>query len=237
MTVEMTRASGDSFYRIFWDQNHLAVYAYELAVALTPDGAAVQATAKPATTEFASRYPNADAGKPVPTLSSTASVGPLTSGQSGKLELFEIPGMGLKISETVQVKIGGDQSAGSLRFAGLRVAVNGAVIAGPSPGGAGGRYAMFYIPGRGAFFFSTEPVSGRAFIKTGITDKNRMSFTVDNIVYECLANAPIHGDSSEVWVLHDASYQPAGNWTRDPQQGDREQFFTAASDSLGWWLQ
>src|SRR6266436_417382 len=30
--IEMHRASGDSFYRIFRDQNNLAVFAYELAV-------------------------------------------------------------------------------------------------------------------------------------------------------------------------------------------------------------
>ena len=237
ITVEMSRASGNSFYRIFWDQNHLAVYAYELAVDLTPDGKALRVSAKMATDEFARRYPNADAGKPVPTLTEDRELGTLASGQSANLGLFEIPGMGLAVSETIHVIIGGEAGGGALRLSGLRVATDDKLIAGPAGGAVAGRYAMFYIPGRGGFFFSTEPVPGRAFVKAGIYDGTRMSFTVDNIDYECLADRPIRNGGGELWVLHDASYQPAGTWTLDLQRPGREQFFVAASDSLGWWLQ
>jgi hypothetical protein len=236
MNVEMARASGNSFYRIFRDQNQLAVYAYELAVDLTPNGQALRATAKPATDEFAARYHDANGGKPVPTLSSTHEMGPLASGQSARLELFDIPGLGLKVSETILVKIGGEPSGGTLRFSGLRVAVDGKQIAGPAPGGVAGRFVMFYIPGRGAFFFSSEPVPGRNFVQTGVANQNRMDFTAENVDYECLSTAPIQGVGGGLWVLYDASYRPAGNWTHDAQQGDRDQFFVAASDSLGWWL-
>ena len=241
--VEMARASGNSFYRIFRDQNHLAVFAYELVVDLTPDGQAVRATAKLATGEFAARYKDADAGKPVPTLSEVHEMGPLASGQSAKLGLFEIPGVGLAVSEIVQVKMGvaetggGTRYAGQIRFGALRVASGGRVIAGPAPGAVVGKFAMFYVPGRGAFFFSAEPVPGRAFLKTGVSDRGRLDFTVDNIDYQCLSSVPINGDSGELWVMHDAGYRPSGNWTGEPQRGEREQFFVAASDSLGWWLQ
>jgi hypothetical protein len=236
LTVEMVRASGNSFYRIFWDQNHLAVFAYELQVDLTPSGSALLATAKPAEDQFAARFPNADAGKPVPSLSSDHPLGPLASGQSAKLGLFEIPGMGLQVSETISVKFGSENSGGALRFSSLRVSIDGKLVAGPAPGSIAGRYAMFYIPNRGAYFFSTEPVAGRAFVKAGIIEGNRMRISLDNVDYDCVSTLPIHADGGEVWVLHDASYRPAGNWTQDPQLGDREQFFMAASDSLGWWL-
>ncbi len=56
VNVEMVRASGDSFYRIFRDQNNLAVFAYELAIHLDPSGSRVRAVAKPAETEFAARF-------------------------------------------------------------------------------------------------------------------------------------------------------------------------------------
>ncbi len=233
LTVEMARASGDSFYRIFWDQNHLAVYAYELQVALMPNGSSLRAIAKPAETEFASRYPNADAGKPVPTLSAEHSLGPLGSGQRATLNLFEIPGMGLDVSETIRV-IFGAESGGAIRFSALTVASDGVVIAGPGAGSVAGRYAMFYIPGRGGFFFSREPVAGRAFLKAGTMEGNRMRFTIDNVDYECDSGATI--GTGEIWVLHDAGYRPAGTWTGDAQSGFREQFFMGASDSLGWWL-
>src|SRR5215472_8783867 len=51
LKVGMTRASGDSFYRIFRDQNDLAVFAYELGVSLSDSGAEVEFTAKPVETE------------------------------------------------------------------------------------------------------------------------------------------------------------------------------------------
>src|ERR1700733_1690311 len=75
LTVEMARASGNSFYRIFRDQNKLAVFAYELTVDLASGGNALVATAKPVENEFAARYPNADAGKPVPSLSADHPLG------------------------------------------------------------------------------------------------------------------------------------------------------------------
>jgi hypothetical protein len=235
LTAEMAPASGDSFYRIFWDQNHLAVYAYELEVSLLPEGSALRAVAKPVETEFAARYPNADAGKPVPTLSADHAMGPLSSGQSATFDLFQIPGMGLNVSETVRVTFGAEES-GALQFSGLRVFENGRQIAGPAAGSAAGRYAMFYLPGRGAFFFSIEGVPGKNFVKAGMIDRNRIRFSLDNVDYECQSNAPIHGQGGEVWVLHDASYHPLGNWTQDVNSPVQDQFFTAASDSLGWWL-
>ena len=254
LTVEMARASGNSFYRIFWDQNHLAVYAYELALDLAPGGDRVLAAAKPAEEEFASHYPNADAGKPVPTLSEVHDLGPLGSGQSATLGLFEIPGVGLAVSETLQVKL--NQSGGTggpLRLAGIQVfadknagkGTERELVSGPAPkASVAGRYVMFYIPGRGAYFFSAEPVSDRAFVEAGSVDHNQMDFSIDNEAFHVTADAPIltQPESGDVWVYHDPAYKPSGNWTLDltgatTAQSAENAFFTAASDSLSWWLE
>jgi hypothetical protein len=40
-----------------------------------------------------------------------------------------------------------------------------------------------------------------------------------------------------LWVYHDPNYKPAGNWTKADLASNREEFFTAASDSLQWWVQ
>ena len=144
--------------------------------------------------------------------------------------------MGLQVTETIRAKFG-DGGKGALRFAGLRVSLDGKLVAGPPPPGAvSGRYVMFYIAGQGGYFFSTEP--GRGFVKTGTIDRTRMQFTLDNQTYDCLATAPIltTGDQGEVWVFRDPSFQPAGNWTQDQNNGSSQSFFTAAADSLGWWL-
>jgi hypothetical protein len=38
-------------------------------------------------------------------------------------------------------------------------------------------------------------------------------------------------------VYHNPDFHPAGNWTQSDLSSDsREQFFTAASDSLNWWV-
>ena len=244
LRVEMARASGDSFYRIFYDQNKLAVFAYELAVErAASDPNALHLTAKPAETEFASRYPNADAGKPVPSLSSDHEFGPLNSGKIAELGLFEIPGMGTKVSETIRVTT--DQTAGTagpLRLSELRVSVDHTAVPGaPPPSAVSGRFVMFYLPGKGGYFFASEPVAGRPFVNAGTIDRNHMRFTIENTDYECTTGASVltHADSGEVWVYHDPAYKPSGNWTLDPHrltQSAADEIFTSASDSLSWWL-
>ncbi len=101
---------------------------------------------------------------------------------------------------------------------------------------------MFYIPGRNGYFFSTDNPPGRDFLKAGSIDRNHLTFTLDNEIYDCATDAPILTGfgSAEVWVYRDAAYKPKGNWTRDLSSGRSSGadpgFFTAASDSLNWWL-
>jgi hypothetical protein len=249
LTVEIARASGNSFYRIFSDQNKLAVFAYELTVNLSSGGNSLTATAGPVEKEFAARYPNADAGKPVPTLSSDHALGPLSSGESAFLGLFEIPGMGIKLTDTLRVKLNVNEGAGksgSLRLAGVQVFRNGQKISGPAPPATvTGRFVMLYLPGHGGFFFALEPVVGFPFVNAGTIEGRRLRFTVENINFECTTTEPIlaHSDggavNGQVWVYHDPAYVPEGNWTQDPHSPappGSEEFFTAAADSLGWWL-
>ena len=238
IAVQMARASGNSFYRIFRDQNQLAIFAYELFVDLTPAGDALMVVAKPATEEFARRFPNADAGKPTPTLSSEHELGPLASGQSDEIGLFEIPGVGLYVRDEIQAWTAQSREAtGLLRFSGLRVSINGKEVARQASDSVSGRFAMFYIPGHGGYFFAAEPAGG-GFVKAGSVDRNRMQFALDNDNYDCVASTPIltQAAGADVWVYHDPSFRPAGDWTHDPARPDSDAFFAAASDSLGWWL-
>jgi hypothetical protein len=100
---------------------------------------------------------------------------------------------------------------------------------------------MFYLPGRGGYFFSLND-PGHGFLKAGTIDGERMKFSADNDSYDCATSQPIlTGPSSgEVWVLHVPAYKPGGNWTTHPRSGQtrpaEDQFFAAASDSLSWWL-
>src|SRR5258708_37531954 len=60
----MEPASGNSFYRIFKDENNLDVFAYELVVERTADGERFHIIAKPACGEFAAQIPNSDCRDP-----------------------------------------------------------------------------------------------------------------------------------------------------------------------------
>jgi hypothetical protein len=132
------------------------------------------------------------------------------------------------------------EASAKIRLSGLKVAIHGQPA---SPGGAGsdvsGRYAMFYIPGRGGYFFSSEQVDQPQFQDVGVVDGKHLTFTIDNENYDCTTGAPIlvHADRGQLWVFHDPNYKPAGNWTRTDLTNSREEFFTAASDSMRWWLQ
>jgi hypothetical protein len=247
LKTSLAPASGDSFYRIFRDENNLAVFAYELEVARTPDGENFRITAKPATEDFATRFPNADGGKPTPTLSAKLESALLSSGQSFPIPIPSDPGLGQTLTDTVQIIIGqrgGTNDAvpasAQIRFADLRVFIKSQQV---TPSGAGsdvaGRFAMFYIPGHGGYFFSTDPVNERPFLQVGVVDGKHLTFTVDNDMYDATTSAPIlvHADRGQLWVYHDPNYKPAGNWTKADLASNREEFFTAASDSLQWWVQ
>jgi hypothetical protein len=174
-------------------------------------------------------------------------MGPLNSGDSAFLGLFEIPGMGIKLTDTVRMKlnVNANGGAGSLRLAGARVSLNGQPISGSSPpSSVTGKFVMLYLPGQGGFFFSLQPVTGFPFVNAGTIEGKRLRFTIDNANFECIATQPIlahsesEGTNGQVWVYHDPSYAPEGNWTQDPRSpaSGTEQFFAAAADSLGWWL-
>ena len=248
LTAEMQPASGNSFYRIYWDQNHLAVFAYELEVERTSDGTAFRITARPAGDDFAARFPNADAGKPAPTLPAPIASPVLNPGERFTLDIPTNPGLNLNIADVAQAQLNprgtlpeaGAKGPAQILFAGLRVRTDGKLLS-PGPSGAivAGRFAMFYVPGRGGYFFSSEPVSALPFAQIGIVEGGKLHFTLENQEYECESEEPILSKSQngQLWVYHDANYRPAGNWTKsDTRDGSRDQFFTAASDSLNWWL-
>jgi hypothetical protein len=80
LKVNFEPATGNSFYRIYRDENNLAIFAYELLVECTSDGDHFRATVQPVGDEFAAKFPNADGGKPTPTLSEPRTSALLASG-------------------------------------------------------------------------------------------------------------------------------------------------------------
>ncbi len=249
LKADMEPASGNSFYRIFRDENNLDVFAYEIVVNRTADGERFHVIARPVGAEFATRFPNSDGGKPVPTLSAPRDSEFLASGRRFDVEIPTNPGTRENRTDSIQVTINrrgaatqdsGTPSSGRLRFVNLQVSVQGHAVSAPGPGAiVSGIYAMFYLPGRGGYFFSTQQVDKLPFTHVGSVDRAVLRFTVDNENIECTSETPIltQSERGEVWVYHDPNYKPEGNWTKtNPASGSGDEFFTAASDSLKWWL-
>jgi hypothetical protein len=244
LKIEMKPATGNSVYRIFRDESGLAVYAYELVIQRLPDGD-FRIVAKPAGEEFAAKFPYADGGKPTPTLPKESESPPLNPGGRFTIEIPTNPGLFEHRTDTVQVQP--DTSSGAatpaapmIRFVGLQVAIHGEPVPTNGPSApVSGPYAMFFIPKRGGYFFSTQPVTTLPFVQAGAVDHMLLKFTIDNEDYECTASALIltQSERGQIWVYHDAHYKPAGNLTNsNPNPQSPDEFFTAAADSLNWWF-
>jgi hypothetical protein len=248
LKIELDPASGNSFYRIFRDENNLVVFVYELLVERTPDGDHFHVTAKPASDDFFARFPNADGGKPAPTLGEPRESPLLASGDRFTIEIPVIPGLAENLRDVVQIRLNqrgtlapqpDSQAAALLRFVGLKILINDQLVSPDGPGATiAGRYVMFYIPGHGGYFLSTEPIENRPFVKIGIVDRTHLHFTLDNDTYDCNSEALIlaRADRGEIWIFHDPNFKPSGNWTTSNPSTNRDEFFAAASDSLKWWL-
>lgn len=243
LMTSLEPASGDSFYRIFRDQNQLAVFAYELEVSRSSNGERFLVRAKPATETFAERFPNADGGKPTPTLSTILESPPLGSGERFVIPIPTAPELGQILADTVQIEMtqSGEVTAGTpvIRFSGLKVSIQGRPVSTDGPAmNVEGRYVMFYLPGHGGYFFSASASEPAPFLNVGLVDGKHLSFTIDNEMYDCTASEAIlvRATSGQLSVYHDPNYKPAGNWTKSDLTNQRDEFFTAASDSLKWWV-
>jgi len=245
LRVNLEPATGNSFYRIYRDENNLAIFAYELLVERTADGDHFCATAKPAGDEFAAKFPNADGGKPTPTLAEPRQSALLASGDQFAIEIADVPGVAEGLRDVLLFRLNQrgavslesfSQAAAALQFVGLKVQINSQSVS-PSEATVAGRYVMFYVPGRGGYFLSSEPVDSPAFVKIGVVDHGHVNFTLDNDTYDCFSNAPIlKSDRAEIWAFHHPNYKPSGNWTSSDPSNTRDEFFAAAADSLKWWL-
>ena len=245
LKVDMKPAGGNSVYRIFRDDTGLAVYAYEAVVDRLPDGEHFQIVAKPAGSEFAAKFPNADGGKPTPTLPAPLESPPLGPGGQFTVEIPTNPGFFEHRADVIEVQPStrGESRPGTpatprIRFNGLKVAINGNTVpANEAVRTVVGPYAMFYIPKRGGYFFSAQPVTSKPFAQIGAVDHGRLTFSVDNEDFVCTASANILTESErgQIWIYHDPQYKPAGSWTKSSPKSPDE-FFTAASDSLDWWI-
>jgi hypothetical protein len=179
----------------------------DLQVERNSDDDHFRITAKPVGHDFAARFPNADGGKPTPTLPEPQQSPLLASGDQFNIDLVSIPGVAQSLSDTAQVRLNArgtpsteaSRAAAPLGFVGLKVQINGQVVSTNGPGATvAGRFIMFNISGHGGYFLSNEPVETPGFGKVGVVDRTHLRFTVDNETYDCDSQSAILRNSDPV---------------------------------------
>lgn len=89
--------------------------------------------------------------------------------------------------------------------------VDGAPVA-ENVGSCGGRILWFSLPHQGQFILSSKSHEGHGFERMAELRSNTISFSLQNKSYQSISTAPILSDGGEMelWVLHDAEFQPEG---------------------------
>ena len=98
-----------------------------------------------------------------------------------------------------------------LKVINYRLLVNGEMVAGFGPtGGCSGAILWFYLPERGRIILSIRPHEGYEFLKNGMIDNNKISFSVDGEQYQWISSSAILGISGrfQLWVLRDPDFRP-----------------------------
>ena len=247
LKTSLEPATGNSFYRIFRDENNLAVFAYELEVARTADGLNFRVTAKAATEAFATRFPNADGGKPTPTLSS-----PLESPLLNSGEKVHHPRPFQSRARTEPHRYGPDPAGPARSGERWRGELGADSFRGPEslhPRKVGdpfrrrrrcvGSIRHVLYP-RTRRLFLLQRARGSAAVRTGGGGGRQASDASPSTMKPTIAPRArpilVHADRGQLWVYHDPNYKPAGNWTKAIRANVKDEYFTAASDSMQWWL-
>jgi hypothetical protein len=166
------------------------------------------------------RYPQPQVVAPGDTLS----VDLLADGKSGELISEEItvsvPDMGPRPVEVLPAR---DLKAENvwLQMAEAELSVNGQPVGEPKGPSVQGEVVWVQLPDRGRAFLSLVPRGGYDFRKIGVASANKISFTIEGVRYEWVAEGPIvtagpvppfnNVQSWHVWVLHDRDFQPGPN--------------------------
>ncbi len=163
------------------------------------------------------------------------------AGDTVSLDLLSNPTTGDKITDLIQASLQSlntphQENAGADEFqlSRIRISIDGKPVTQDPATSASltGAAAMIYLPGRGGYFFSREPVASYGFQRIGNVVGNQLLFTLGKELFMVMSEQPIlkNAGASQVWVYHDPGYKPRGR-AFDPfgkKSGDEIQVATAS---------
>lgn len=180
-------------------------------------------------------------------------------GDTLALDVLVNPHTGVRIIDLIRVSSkgippqaqpqGGEVSAGGgggaaidltpemiqLHVANSNLFVNGQKVVGTDEGkgpGVAGALVWFYLPDYGRFILSLTPREGYDFLKIGVVEGRKLSFTADGNRFEWVSTSPVVpgvDDTLNLWVLHDPQYRPDVGPEQSP-------YLVGAADKINYLL-
>ena len=200
-------------YRIVLDRDNKPLFAYELELrGGTQNGILV--TIKPADQERlrALDWLKGKVVGDVPTIAAVRAFPPLRLGDEVHVDIMYNPKTGEKLWDVLRVtpeaqpmpKPGRVFTGPQFSWEGVKVAIDGKVVADRSANWMIGEAIMMRVPGRGEYYMALQPPAGFPFQPSGWVDHNVLRFRVDGAEVEITgrSNLLMKSDTGTVWIYH-----------------------------------
>jgi hypothetical protein len=200
-------------YRIVLDRDNKPLFAYELELrGGTQNGILV--TIKPADQERlrALDWLKGKVVGDVPTIAAVRAFPPLRLGDEVHVDIMYNPKTGEKLWDVLRVtpeaqpmpKPGRVFTGPQFSWEGVKVAIDGKIVADRSANWMIGEAIMMRVPGRGEYYMALQPPAGFPFQPSGWVDHNVLRFRVDGAEVEITgrSNLLMKSDTGKVWIYH-----------------------------------
>ena len=210
-------------YRVVLDRDNKPLFAYELelrTVTATPKRIGV--TLKPADQERL-RALNWLKGKivgDVPTIAAVRAFPPLRLGDEVHVDIMYNPKTGEKIWDVLRVSPesqpaptpGKVFTGPQFSWEGVKIALDGKIIADRSGSWMIGEAIMIRVVGSGEYYMALRPAAGFPFQPSGWVDHNVLRFRIDGKQVEITgkSNLLMKSDTGTVWIYHVPETRAAG---------------------------
>jgi hypothetical protein len=200
-------------YRIVLDRDNKPLFAYELELRKGPLNT-VRVTIKPADREklHALDWLKGKLAGDVPTIGAVRAFPPLRLGDEAQVDIMYNPRTGEKLSDVLRVtpeaqpapKPGKVFTGPQFSWEGVKVAIDGKIVADRSGNWMIGEAIMMRVPGHGEYYMALQPPAGFPFQPSGRVDRNVLRFRADGEQVEITgrSNLLMKSETGTVWIYH-----------------------------------
>jgi len=200
-------------YRIVLDRDNKPLFAYELELRGSPMNG-VRVTIKPADQEKlrALDWLKGKVVADVPTIAAVRAFPPLRLGDEVHVDIMYNPKTGEKLWDVLRMtpeaqpapKPGKVFTGPQFSWEGVKVAIDGKIVADRSANWMIGEAMMIRMPGRGEYYMALKPPAGFPFKPSGWVDHNVLRFRADGERVEITgkSNLLMKSETGTVWIYH-----------------------------------